>query len=411
MPRYQPITNPQLPDKIALSPEFRLVATCSWDPKSCNAVQRRDNIEALAAEVRNWDEVVSLSVRHGVVGIFCRVMHKVDWRAVPGDIRDHFLKIRTRTTVGSLGQVAELARLGRLFADSGIAVIPLKGVALSQELYGDPCVRSSGDIDILVPSECTERAEELLIDAGYSHALGFHAMSKKQKQHIIKTSHHHEYVNDAKGVHVELHWRSYLWTEDQVARLWESSDAITWLDAGLSRLGRDENILFLADHGARHGWVFLKWLSDLAMLMENEPEGVWLSLYVRAANLDLQRILCQTAVLLEWFYGIEPPAPFIKLIAADSAIDKLAIFGASQLLASRKELARQQKRGVGIHMAMRIKHLKPATSPRLLLRSVLVTHSDFIDWQLPDSLFWLYLPLRPLLWFKRHYMKRSNHDL
>ena len=411
MPIHQPNDNRQLPAKFHLSPEFRLVVACSWDPKSCDPEQRRNDIDALAAEVRNWDEVVSLAARHGVVGIFCRVMHKVDWSAVPGTIKDRLQKMRTRATVGSLGQVAELARLGKLFTESGIAVIPLKGVALSQELYGDPCVRNSGDIDILVPPKCTEKAEELLTGAGYSHALGFHAMSEKQKRHIMKTFHHHEYVNDIKGVHVELHWKSYLWSEDQVARLWKSSAAMTWLDAGLSRLGREENILFLADHGARHGWVCLKWLSDLAMLMDNESEGVWLSLYDSAANLDLQRILCQTAVLLEWFYGIAPPEDFRKLIAADAAVEKLALSGASQLLTSREALALQQKRGAGTRMALRIKRLKPATSPRLLLRSVLVTHSDFVDWQLPDSLFWLYVPLRPLLWFKRHYMKRSNHEL
>lgn len=405
---HQPKHSRQLPAKFDLSPAFRLVVACSWDPKSCDPEQRRNDIDALAAKVLNWDEVVSLAVRHGVGGIFCRVMHKVDWSTIPVNIKDRLQKMRTRTTVASLGQIAELARLGKLFAESGIAVIPLKGVALSQELYGDPCVRNSGDIDILVPPGCTEKAEELLIQAGYSHALGFHAMGEKQKRHIMRTFHHHEYVNDTKGVLVELHWRSYLWSEDQVARLWKSSAAMTWLDAGLSRLGREENILFLADHGARHGWVCLKWLSDLAMLMENEPEGVWLSLYDSAANLDLQRILCQTAVLLEWFYGIEPPGRFMKLIAADAAIDKLAIFGASQLLASKERIARQQKRGAGTRMAMRIKRLKPATSPSLLLRSVLVTHSDFVAWKLPDSLFWLYLLLRPFLWFKRHYLKHDS---
>ncbi|HZV83110.1 MAG TPA: nucleotidyltransferase family protein, partial [Geobacteraceae bacterium] len=202
------------------------------------------------------------------------------------------------------------------------------------------------------------------------------------------------------------HWGSYLWTKDRVAALWDSSRAIPWLDAGLRQLPVEENILFLADHGARHGWCCLKWLSDIAMLAESLSEDTWLSLYKKAGFFDLQRVICQTAVLLEWFYGVVPPQSFKAIYLPDARVQKLSVHAASYLLASGDV---QGKRFAGVRQALRIKQLKPSTPLALLARSVLITHTDFVKLPLPDALFWLYIPLRPLLWFQRHYSKsRSN---
>ncbi len=397
-----------LPEYLHITPEFRLVAACSWVPGSDYAVQQNHIIEAITNSALNWDEVASLVQRHGVVGQFCTVMGKRGWISVPAETKVRLKNCRTRQAVRALGQVAELTRVGRLFSGAGIPLIPLKGVALSQELYGDPCVRSSCDLDILVKLEDVEKAEELLIHAGYRHELGFKNLPESQKRHIISTFHHHEYIHDARGVHIELHWRSYLWSKEQVTALWDTGKSSTWLDAGLMQLSTEEEILFLDDHGARHGWPCLKWLSDIAMLMQNMTEDTWRSLYNRAAFFDLQRVVCQTAALLEWIYGIEPPQVFRELSASKGVVQGLSVHAASQLLASGDDYASQANKFLGLRQAVRIKQLKPSTSLSALMKSVVVTHADFIELSLPDNLFWLYLPLRPYFWFKRHCLKKAK---
>jgi hypothetical protein len=39
------------------------------------------------------------------------------------------------------------------------------------------------------------------------------------------------------------------------------------------------------------------------------------------------------------------------------------------------------------------------------LSSCLLSTDEFKECPLPDRLFWLYFPLRPLLWFYHHYIK------
>lgn len=384
-----------------MSPEFRFVAASSWVPQDVE--QQSALIDSLSADPLDWDEVTTLVIRHGLAGIFSQVMGRRYWSGVPNVTRMRLRGLRQQQAARALGQFSELTRIGNCFAGAGVEFIPLKGVALSQELYGDPTIRDAGDIDILVRAVDVARAGHLLEDLGYRHALGFHGLGVRQQQHILKSLHHHEYINDSTGIHLELHWRSFLWTEEQVAPLWYESYPSCEFGETVRHLSREDNILFLADHGARHSWQCLKWLSDVAMLLEKQSADKWEALYDRAACFDLQRVLLQTALLLELFYGIVPPAMFRKRLAVDRLFAGLAGYGVTQLLSTREELADQVKRFAGPRNALMVKRLKPSTPLTALVRSVMIKPEDFLEFPLPDSLYWLYLPLRPYFWFRRHY--------
>ena len=351
----------------------------------------------------DWAKVCSQVIRHGVVGSFCHIMGQLDWPHVPVATKDRLKTERRLQVVRALAQEAELCRVASLFAASGVTLIPLKGVALSQELYGDPFMRSSGDIDILVRVEDVPRAEELLVGLCYRNAIGFHSFSRRQQLHIIRSEHHHEYINDESGIHIELHWRSYLWNEAQVSALWDGSLPSKWAANG-NQLSKVDNILFLADHGARHGWQRLKWLSDLAMLMENCSVDDWDAIYGRADFFELHRPLLETALLLNWCYGIEPSSRVCMQIASDKTVRRLANDSLKQLIASDNESFKRSKYFYGIREVIRLKQLKPTTPFLSILRSFLIIHADFLEFPLPDHLFWLYLPLRPFFWFKRHFL-------
>ena len=391
----------------SVSSEFRLVAACSWMPK--NTESQSSLIVSLSSESLNWEKVASLVNRHGIAGSFCQVMDNHGWLNVPETTKARLKALRRHQTVRALGQVAELARIGKFFATTGVDVVPLKGVVLSQELYGDFSIRSSSDLDILVRGKDVAKAEELLVLHGYRHSLGFHCLGAKQQQHIIKALHHHEYINDERGIHLELHWRSFLWGEKQVNSLWDNSSSTSLFAVTLCQLSKLDNILFLADHGSGHGWCSLKWLSDLAMLLEDISTDDWDSLYERAAYFDLQRVLLQTVILLQWIYGIELSSGAKKLLTTDKLVVKLAFNSTKHLFASAEEYAQQLKQFYGLKSVIRYKQLKPSTPITSLLRNLLLAHSDFLILPLPNALFWLYVPLRPFFWIKRHYLTPSKY--
>lgn len=80
-------------------------------------------------------------------------------------------------------QQYEYERILSLFEENAIAHLPLKGAVL-RELYPDPAMRTSCDVDILIKSEELARAKALLLDSlGYkegetgTHDVAFHGTS------------------------------------------------------------------------------------------------------------------------------------------------------------------------------------------------------------------------------------------
>jgi hypothetical protein len=165
-------------------------------------------------------------------------------------------------------------------------------------------------------------------------------------------------------------------------------------------------LLFLMDHGARHSWTSLKWLSDVAMLVDKLSEEGWNSLLRQSVFFDLQRVVAQTATLLQWFYGIKVPQSIHEHAKADAVVRTLAKHAASRLLAAHNSVSFLEKKFPGICLALLVKKLKPATPLPALLSGSLITYDDFKDHPLPDNLFWLYAFMRPFFWFKRRFMKR-----
>ncbi len=67
-----------------------------------------------------------------------------------------------------LAQIAALKRATGLLAAADIPCLVLKGLPLSQCLYGHPLARSARDIDLLVSSRTFQAAERVLVENGWS---------------------------------------------------------------------------------------------------------------------------------------------------------------------------------------------------------------------------------------------------
>ena len=73
------------------------------------------------------------------------------------------------TTAANNHYKEELIRILAAFRERGVEVIPLKGIALAERLYGDITSRDqSVDVDLLFREKDKERGRRILEDMGYS---------------------------------------------------------------------------------------------------------------------------------------------------------------------------------------------------------------------------------------------------
>jgi hypothetical protein len=277
--------------------------------------------------------------------------------------------------------VEELVRVLNLLSDAGIPAISLKGPALAQQLYGDPSLRTCGDLDILVPRSMVGRAVNLLRADGYKSEFSSGFFANLLLRHDI------EYAlrrND-RGFElmVELHW-GVLWggkAEESVTdRLWADAYPTTVFGAPAYALSPEWQVLFLAAHAARHQWQGLKWLVDLHELY-SAPKFDWDKLDRKAKQLGWQEILRISFLACHKLF--ETPIPAKYLVGELPSWVKLFPDRAAEHLN-------------GAFFATRLLR-RPLDKLRYAARVLLVpTLAELRCVAFPEFLAFLYYPLRPL---------------
>ena len=108
----------------------------------------------------------------------------------------------------------ELQQIYKLFEEEQIAFIPLKG-AVIRELYPEPWMRTSCDIDILVREEEVERARDVLVS--------------RLNYRVVGQNYHDISMYSPADVHLELHYyiKEHMDNIDQLLeRVWEYAKPI-----------------------------------------------------------------------------------------------------------------------------------------------------------------------------------------
>ncbi|MBL0225859.1 MAG: nucleotidyltransferase family protein [Geobacteraceae bacterium] len=396
------VSLPAILDKFTITPEFRLVVACSWIAPPAHERQQAGQIAALCGEVGDWQACIDLVHRHGVPGLAYTMLRRHAGELLPEHVSAQLKSDYIQTSGLALRQGTELLRIAHQFSEHSIELLVMKGILLSQRLYGDPAVRATGDIDLMVRLEDFDRAERLILEAGYRCISPGDKLTARQKRFHREIGQNCEYIHDTTGHYLEIHWRSYLWTEEQTALLWECCQSVDWMGGGFKVWDDDSLILFLSYHGAHHEWSMLKWLSDIAVLFSEDRPNGWGPLVALAGQLRMRRVLAQTVLLANWVYGISLPGELRTLIAEETSAVSLAEKALGSLLQSARERSTAGKRLDGLAHAWYLAKLGLPLAG--ITKSMLIKYSDFKVLTLPDRLFWLYVPLRPVFWLWRNFI-------
>jgi len=394
--------------KDTVTPEFRLLAATSWMAPESLAVQQSANIAACFDEKVDWEVFLSLVGMHGVQPVVRSMLA----RYAPGEVPDWVeIKLKewsTVITVRSLRHIHELLRLVKIFRLHGIEILSLKGELLSQKLYGSLGMRSSCDLDILIHLDCLDEVCCRLESEGYLCSLHGAELTPRQKNYIRNNLYHLEFRNERKGITVELHWQlGALWMPEQMELAWTSLDTLEISGEKVHSLNSSAQLLFLCDHGSRHRFICLKWLSDIARSVALLPEESWHELLIMADALDLRRTLAHALLLVDRVYGVPLPASVSSFVYTDRYAGKLSLKVYDLLRLGATANVSRGKRLGGLLCSWQVLRLRSSLPVMRTLRTTLVAAADFHDFPLPDSLFWLYYPLRPVSWLWRYLSRKS----
>jgi hypothetical protein len=220
----------------------------------------------------DWPRLLVLAQEHGVIGHLAAGLSVLDPTAVPPAIKLTLLERQRAQNFITLRLTAELFRLLELFAAKNIPALAVKGPVLAMQAYGDPAMRSYGDLDLLVRQRDIRRATEVMLTSGYQAAVPLNAIDagKIPGQYLFSRG-------DA-NLLVELHndftlryFPRRLPIEDFFAR-----QVHVRLEAReVPALTVEDELVFICVHGAKHFWERLSWIADVAALVSRQTGIDW----------------------------------------------------------------------------------------------------------------------------------------
>ena len=154
----------------------------------------------MIAENINWEKFFELAMHHRVFPILYQKMKHLQSSA-PVYVINALKQAYISNSFEMLKLTAEMKNISQLLYDTRLLF--LKGPVLAIDLYNDLSLRTSCDLDILVPLTDLDKVEKVLLDAGYKKDEYIHSILGDWKWR----HHHFSYFHPEKKIKLEIHWR------------------------------------------------------------------------------------------------------------------------------------------------------------------------------------------------------------
>lgn len=249
-----------------LTAEQSILLTCARNKLEAS------HVEIISESVKrgvDLDRLWISACRHGIgyfVAQHLRTLAESDASLeLPANFLTRMRKEVWQMAVRSLELFESQRRLESEFTSAYVPVLWLKGLALSDQLYGRIEARQSGDLDLLVRPADLEQAEKCLFRAGYSPLLS----SKTGKDQHVMNAHHTTWSfcdSAIQPLPVELHHRLSGPADCQPpADDWfRRSRNVQVRDAEFRVPSRVDELVLLCLHAHHHNFGHLRNLMDIA---------------------------------------------------------------------------------------------------------------------------------------------------
>ncbi|MGE3277319.1 MAG: nucleotidyltransferase family protein [Vicinamibacterales bacterium] len=257
-----------MPDARPWSSDVELLLACATRRLDPAARARADHALAAGAD---WTTVRTLASAHGLLPLLHA--HAAGGALVvpPGvlaALRDDAARVARR----NLQLCAELAAIATACAAQGIPLVPLKGPLLAESLYGSVALRQYRDLDVLVRRGDLRRFAALLRDRGYD-------VDRIPSSELVLDNSYHLLARAPRrgGLLVEVHY-SLVAHRTGHRQDYESLEPVLetrrFMGQDVQAVPREEELVYLCEHGAKHAWTRLDWIATIAERLR-EPSLDW----------------------------------------------------------------------------------------------------------------------------------------
>ncbi len=201
---------------------------------------------------------------------------------------------------------AELVRLTGLLRAADIAAVAFKGPVLAAMAYGSIDLRQFVDLDILVRQSDLPRVAEILTAERY--------LSPHTRREGLATNYFQEcedafFAAGGMGA-VDVHWkitpRSFRFAPAEES-FWRRAHAVDLESGTVTAIAPEDLLLYICVHAAKHGWVQLGSICDVAETIRARPAIDLMAILDEATTLGSRRMFLTGIYLAHELVGAPVP--------------------------------------------------------------------------------------------------------
>lgn len=218
----------------------------------------------------DWQGFLAVTAHHRLTSLVFETLDGVRPDGLPAFVREELQQRAKANAFEALRATAEVKRIVKRFAEAGLELSVMKGVPLSQMVFGNANARHVGDIDLLTSSaQATERLPEqiaLLAEMGYARVNPASRLTPRRMASYVSFWKDLTFRNEATGFELDLHWRLFNNRFHAANRLVADASytMVTVYGAAMRVFSMRDQFLYIAAHGVLDAWTYLKSLADVA---------------------------------------------------------------------------------------------------------------------------------------------------
>ncbi len=349
-------------------------------------------IEGLCDRPLNWSSVLHLASRNDVSGLLYQSLQETCPERVPTNVFNTLRHQQQAHWLKSCFLSDELLQLLQALTDAGIPALAYKGPALAMSVYGNLALRPFCDIDILIRPEDLVAAKVVLMESGYNTLI----VDDRIEALNIWSDSARDFIRQDGQVVVDLQWRltpRFFATDLSVDDLLHRHQTVSLMDTPVPVLALEDLMLALCIHGAKECWSKLKWVSDVAQVLQRYPQLNWNDILQRARCIHAHRMVLLGMAMAKELLGAQIPEFVDVLIQSDRTLPMLMQQACTYMFGRQSNaIHRPSPTQFRIRVCDR-----PIDAVQYVVWRVLVPNvRDRQHVTLPRSLSWLYYFIRPL---------------
>ncbi len=363
--------------------------------------EEAEQVRALTAGPgTDWAGFLDVTAHHRVSSLAWETLDRLRPEGLPEWVREEMHRRAKANAFEALRSTAEVERIAARFAQTGISLSVMKGVPLSQVLFGNPNARHVGDIDLLTGGEGLPEQIALLAELGYARVNPASRLTPHRLASYVEFWKDFTFRNDRTGFELDLHWRLFNNRFHPANRILSgaSYDTMTVFGVPMRVFSLRDQFIYIAAHGVLDAWTYLKSLADVAGFLRLFSQTELEDALARAEELGLLAQISGAVHLSNDWMGTE--ARSARLLPADEASARKIRERTTRMLLRQNFQPVRSYPSPAQWLMVEIELVPGLRSLMEIARRFVWRPRVWASVDLPDRLFWMY-PVLGLLMLPR----------